>query len=233
MQNRFYYSSFFILIVCTAFAQNDGSKNIYDGNDYYHSGKVMESTEYYRNALKENPHNAKAHFNLGNSLYKTAFEIRKSKEPFIQAGKKITPDTMATLVFEEAANSFAQVANSVSDKDTLHRAWHNIGNCYLQKKEYENAVNAYKKSLKFNSKDEETRYNLAYALKNVKKDKKGGGGQNQQQKQDQKKQEQKNEMNKDQADQLLKALMREEKKLQDKRKQKQEDAGNTTVEKDW
>src|ERR1043166_7508893 len=134
MQNRFYYISFFILVICTSFAQED-AKLIYNGNDYYNSGKVMESTEYYRNALKENPHNAKAHFNLGNSLYKTAFEIRKSKEPFIQAGKKITPDTMASLVFEEAANSFAQVANSVSDKDTLHRAWHNIGNCYLQKKE--------------------------------------------------------------------------------------------------
>lgn len=145
---------------------------------------------------------------------------------------------MASLVFEEAAQSFAQVANSVSDKDTLHRAWHNIGNCYLQKKEYKNAVDAYKKSLKFNPKDEETRYNLAYALKNLPKDKQGGGGQNQQeQKEDKndknKNAQPKNEMSKDQAEQLLKALMREEKKLQEKRKQKQEDAGNTTVEKDW
>ena len=231
MQNKIYYIIVLLIAVCSSFAQND-TKLIYDGNDYYNSGKIMESTEYYRNALKENPHNPKAHFNLGNSLYKGAFEIRKSKENFIQGGKKVTPDSLASLVFEEAAQSFAQTANSVSDKDTLHRAWHNIGNCYLQKKEYQNAVNAYKKSLKFNSKDEDTRYNLAYALKNLPKDKKNGGGQNQQ-KQDQKKQEQKNEMNKEQAEQLLKALMREEKKLQDKRKQKQEDAGNTTVEKDW
>jgi len=40
-------------------------------------------------------------------------------------------------------------------------------------------------------------------------------------------------MSKDQAEQLLKALMRDEKKLQDKRKQKQEDASHTTVDKDW
>jgi hypothetical protein len=36
-----------------------------------------------------------------------------------------------------------------------------------------------------------------------------------------------------QAEQLLKALMNQEKKLQDKRKQKQEDAGKTSVDKDW
>jgi hypothetical protein len=40
-------------------------------------------------------------------------------------------------------------------------------------------------------------------------------------------------MNKDQAEQLLKALMNSEKKLQDKRKQKQEDANKSSVEKDW
>ncbi|MGZ3900826.1 MAG: tetratricopeptide repeat protein, partial [Bacteroidia bacterium] len=126
--------------------------------------------------------------------------------------------------------------NSVSDKDTLHRAWHNIGNCYLQKKDFQQAIDAYKKSLKFNPKDEETRYNLAYALKHLPKDKKGGGGgqSNQPQNKDQKKeQSSKNEMTKDQADQLLKALMKDEKKLQDKRKQKQGDPANTSVDKDW
>lgn len=236
MQSKLF--NIFILVFGSmyVFAQKD-AQLIYEGNDHYITGKTFESTELYRNALKENPHNAKAHFNLGNSLYKNAFAIKGSKENFIQAGKKVTPDSMASLVFEEAAQSFAQVANSVSDKDTLHRAWHNIGNCYLQKKEYKNAVDAYKKSLKFNPKDEETRYNLAYALKNMPKDKQGGGGQNQQDqkenKNDQKNPQPKNEMSKDQAEQLLKALMREEKKLQDKRKQKQEDAGNTTVEKDW
>jgi Ca-activated chloride channel homolog len=217
-------------------SQND-AKNIYYGNDYYNSGKINESTDLYRQALKANPHNQKAHFNLGNSLYKNALEIKGSKENFIQGGKKVTPDSLAGLVFEEAAQSFAQVANSVSDKDTLHRSWHNIGNCYLQKKEYQQAVDAYKKSLKFNSKDEETRYNLAYALKNLPKDKKGGGGGSNQKEEDKKDKNKnaapKNEMSKEQAEQLLKALMQDEKKLQDKRKQKQEDNGKTTVDKDW
>jgi tetratricopeptide (TPR) repeat protein len=137
----------------------------------YYGGKTIQSTELYREALKINPNNQKAHFNLGNSLYKNALEIKASKQNLIQGGKKITTDSLANLVFDEAAGSFAQVANSISNKDTLHQAWHNIGNCYLQKKDYQQAFDAYKKSMKYDPKDEETRYNMAYALKNIPKDK--------------------------------------------------------------
>ncbi|MCE3228458.1 MAG: tetratricopeptide repeat protein [Bacteroidetes bacterium] len=234
--NKLYFFFAFFIAAFGLKAQED-AENIYDGNKYYHSGKVPQSAEYYRNALKKNPSNAKAHFNLGNSIYKSAFEVRNSKENFIQGGKKVTPDSLANLMFGEAAQSFAQVANSVSNKDTLHQAWHNIGNCYMQQKEWQNAVDAYKKSLKFNPKDEETRYNLAYALKHIPKDKKGGGGSSNPKEEDKKDKDKnsgkKSDMNKDQAEQMLKALMHDEKKLQERRKQKQDDPSNTTVEKDW
>lgn len=233
----------YFVVTCLFFAtglllgQKD-AMNIYDGNKLYYDGRTIDATDRYREALKVNPNNQKANFNLGNSLYKNALQIKASKQNFIQGGKKVTPDSLAGLVFDEAAQSFAQVANSISNKDTLHQAWHNIGNCYLQKKDFSQAVDAYKKSLKFNPKDEETRYNLAYALKNMPKDKKGGGGSGNPKEEDKKDQKknaapQQNQMNKDQAEQLLKALMNQEKKLQDKRKQKQEDAGKTSVDKDW
>jgi tetratricopeptide (TPR) repeat protein len=240
--NRICYIFTFTLILCALrFAAQKDAKNIYYGNQLYFSGKAVQSIDLYRQALKENPNNQKAHFNLGSSLYKSGMQIKTSKENFIQGNKKVTPDSLANLVFEEAAQNFAQVANTISDKDTLHRAWHNVGNCYLQKKEYQQAVDAYKKSLKYNPKDEETRYNLAYSLKHLPKDKKGGGGSKQQQNQKEEDKNDKNknsapqqaQMNKDQAEQLLKALMNSEKKLQDKRKQKQEEADRTSVEKDW
>jgi tetratricopeptide (TPR) repeat protein len=233
---------FFIALSLSYFAQDD-AKNIYYGNKLYKSGLAIEATQKYREALKINPNNQKAQFNLGNTLFKNAQQIKTSKENFIQGGKKVTPDSLANLVFDEAAQNFATVANTISNKDTLHLAWHNIGNCYLQKKDYQQAIDAYKKSLKFNPKDEETRYNLAYALKHLPPKKKdGGGGQNNQPQN--KKEEDKNDknknaqpkegqMNKEQAEQLLKALMNKEQKLQDKRKQKQEDASKTSVEKDW
>ncbi len=237
--NRIKYFVLGILFFVTGIsvAQKD-AMHVYDGNKLYYTGNTIGSTETYREALKINPNNQKAHFNLGNSLYKNALQIKASKENFIQGGKKVTPDSLAGLVFDEAAQSFAQVANSISNKDTLHQAWHNIGNCYLQKKDFGQAVDAYKKSLKYNPKDEETRYNLAYALKHMPKDKKGGGGGGSPKEEDKKDKNknaapQQNQMNKDQAEQLLKALMNQEKKLQDKRKQKQEDASKTSVEKDW
>lgn len=222
-------------------AQKD-AQNIYEGNNMYHSGKIPEANAKYVRSLELNPNNKKANFNLGDAIYRSAMEVKAGKVN-IPASAKMTPDSLSKMMFDQAAQNFAVVANSVSDKDTLHQAWHNIGNCYLQKKEFKEAVNAYKKSLKFNPKDEETRYNLAYALKNLpKEDKKGGGGQSpqpQNKKEEDKKDKQKNaqpqqtEMSKEQAEQLLKALMDSEKKLQERRKQKQLKPDNSDVEKDW
>src|SRR6185436_3040578 len=141
-------------------------------------------------------------------LYKNGMMI-KNREIDLPPNTKMTPDSLAKMVFDQAAQNFAVVANSVSDKDTLHKAWHNIGNCYLQKKEYQQAVDAYKKSMKYDPKDEETRYNMAYALKHLPKDRKGGGGSSQpQNKKEDKNDKNKNaapkqpEMNKEQAEQL-------------------------------
>jgi Ca-activated chloride channel family protein len=235
------YVAVTLLVSSVCMAQKDAAL-IYDGNNLYHGGKIPESSARYARALELNPNNRKANFNLGNALYKNALLI-KSGALTIPQSETINPDSLAGLVLDQAAQHFAVVANSISDKDTLHQAWHNIGNCYLQKKEYRQAVDAYKKAMRFDPKDEETRYNLAYALKHLPPEDKGGGGggasKPQPQKEDKKgdkkqqPQQQQNEMNKSQAEQLLKALMDSEKKLQDKRKQKPEDASGRQVEKDW
>ena len=244
-RNNVFYTSYLLLFLWAGnfFAQKD-AQALYDGNNAYNSGRVMESTTKYARALEINPNNRKANFNLGDAIYKNA-QMIKSGKMSIPPGNNITPDSLSKLMFTKAADNFAVVANSVSNKDTLHRAWHNMGNCYLQQKNYEQAVTAYKKAPKFDPKDEETRYNLAYALKNMpkKKNNGGGGGQNKPQpkkeKQDKKDDDQKNgeqqqasKMSKEQAEQLLKTLTESEKKLQDKRKQKPENA-NRDDQKDW
>ena len=114
-------------------------------------GSYPESTKLYTKALEENPNNRKANYNLGTSLFKSAELLRLGKVA-MPPGSKITPDSMAKLIYDQAAQNFAVVANSVSNKDTLHNAWHNIGNCYLKKKDYQQAVTAYKKALKSKSK---------------------------------------------------------------------------------
>jgi len=229
----------FIFKSLNGFCQQD-AKMVYEGNKEYYSGKVSESSATYARALELNASNRKANFNLGNALYKNAMLI-KSGELSVPPNANMTPDSLSNLILDQAAQNFAVVANSISNQDTLHRAWHNIGNCYLQKKDYKQAVEAYKKALRFDSKDEESRYNLAYALKHLPKDKNGGGGSNQKQqpKQEEDKKDKnknsspkKDQMDKQQAEQILKALMQNEKKLQDKRKQKLQ-SENPENEKDW
>lgn len=161
-----------------AVAQND-KQLIYEGNSNYHSARNIQAINNYREALKAKPDNRKANFNLGDAIYKEAMGVKNSKNQNPIMGMK--PDSLANIMFDEAAGQFDLISQTVSDKDTLHRALHNLGNCRLQQKNYQAAVDAYKKSLKLNSKDEETRYNLAYALKKLKEQQKNQNKDNQQQ----------------------------------------------------
>lgn len=238
-------SSVLVLIATHLFSQvPQDPKFVYSGNEKFKTGNHAASVSDYQEAIKINPNNYKARFNLGNALYQNGMDVKTGKVN-VPMALKMTPDSLSKKIFEEAAQNYALVANTVSNKDTLQHVWHNIGNSYLQMKEYQQAVDAYKKALKLNPKDEDTRYNLAYALKHLPPKKNGGGGsknQNQNQKEEDKENKDpkkndaapnKSEMSKEQAEQILKALMNKEQKLQDKRKQKPEDASNNSVEKDW
>jgi len=219
-----------------------------DGNDSYHGGKPMEAANYYKKSLKEKQDYYKANFNLGDAYYKTADLIKtgKLKTP----NPRMTPDSAANLVYDQAAEQFEVVAKSVSNADTIQKAWHNYGNAKLMQKSYEDAILGYKKSLKLNPKDEDTRYNLAYAQKKLaeqqknqkkddkkdqdKKDKKD----DQKDKKEQKKEQQKEEapqpqMSKEQAEKMLNALKNDEKKMQALRKKKGDPGQKVKVEKDW
>ena len=66
---------------------------------------------------------------------------------------------------EEAFGHLKEAANRSSQPDLSHKAFHNIGNVYMQKEEYDNAIEAYKQALRNDPTDEETRYNLALAKK--------------------------------------------------------------------
>ena len=257
MHNKHIYLFILTLLSICGFSQKE-KMVLRNGNDSYNGGKPVEASNYYKKSLKEKQDYYKANFNLGDAYYKTADLIKtgKMKSP----NKRMTPDSAANLVYDQAAEQFEVVAKSVLNNDTAQKAWHNYGNAKLMQKSYEDAILGYKKALKLNPKDEDTRYNLAYAQKQLQKQK-----QNQKNKDDKKDQEKKDgqkpedkkdkgqedkekinnqndkekqeasqpQMSKEQAEQMLNALKNSEKKMQSLRKKKGDPGQKVKVEKDW
>lgn len=141
------------------------------GNEHYQEKKFDEAEADYRKAIEKAPENPKTqhlegNFNLGDALYKQ---------------KK----------FADASEQFNKIAETASkNKAVAAGAYHNLGNSYLQNKKLEESIEAYKKSLLNNPKDDETRYNLAYAQEKLK--------QQQKQNKDNKNQDKNNQNNKNQ-----------------------------------
>ena len=141
----------------------------------------------------------------------------------------------------EAINEYKQSILKSRNKQDLHKSYHNLGDVYMQNKDYQNAVNSFKKALLNNPSDDETRYNYALAkelLKNdknkkdkdKKEDKKKDDKKDDKKKDDKKKDDKKkdgkknkkenkpkpNQISPEQLKNLLKAMNNEEKKVQDK-----------------
>ena len=130
---------------------------------------------------------------------------------------------------QEAMEQFVAATKMEKDKGNLAQIYHNMGVIFHSGKDYAKAVEAYKESLRNNPKDNETRYNLALAQKRLKDQEQNQQNQDQQQ---QPPQQQENQMSKENAEQLLKSVMQDEKDVQDKVKKQQVIQGGR-LEKDW
>ena len=202
------------------------------GNRAYKDSTYVNAEVNYRKAIDVNPKSAISMYNLGNTL--------------MQQNK-----------LQEAMEQFVAATKMEKDKGNLAQIYHNMGVIFHSGKDYAKAVEAYKESLRNNPKDNETRYNLALAQKMLKDQEQNQ--QNQDQNQDKKEQEkeqdkdkqdqnqqdqqnqdqqqqppqpQENQMSKENAEQLLKSVMQDEKDVQDKVKKQQVIQGGR-LEKDW
>jgi Ca-activated chloride channel homolog len=214
------YILFMSLVVVPVAAQKE-SDDVRAGNKLYKSSKFTDAEIAYRKGLLKNPRSFEANYNLGNALF------RQKK-------------------YSEALERYNNAISIKPDeKEKIAAAFHNTGNSLLLDNKIEESIKAYEMALKKNPKDNETRYNLAYAqalLKKQNKDK------NKDKKQDQQKQDpksqpqpqqpkpkpqpQQQQMSKDNAQQILDALQQDEKNAQDKAK-KQQPRTNKKAEKDW
>jgi Ca-activated chloride channel family protein len=110
--------------------------------------------------------------------------------------------------YEEAAKENTKVTENTDVSDKVKaKAYHNLGNSLMQQQKYSEAVDAYKRSLKANPSDMDTKYNLEYAKKKL-------IAQQQQQ------QQQQNGENKDQQDQNQDQQNKDQQQNQNQQQQK-------------
>ena len=234
MMKKCYILSFLLCVGAgQALAQEKTDRDyLRSGNKLYNDSLFIKAEVDYRKALELNPKSTDAMFNLANALLMQ----QKAKE---------------------AMEQYESVSKIEKDKEKLAQIYHNMGVILQSSKQLPQCIEAYKESLRNNPKDDETRYNLALAQKQLKDQQQDQQNQDQQQQQqeqkedkqdqnkdqqeqDQKDQQQnqqqqqqnKNEMSKENAQQLLNAVMQDEKNVQDKVK-KQIQIQGKKLEKDW
>lgn len=171
------------------------------GNQLYKDKKYKDAQQIYSEALQKNPASRTGMFNLGDALYKT--KDYENSRKVLEASLKIT-----------------------TDKKQLAKTYHNIGNTYLEEKKWEDAINAYKESLRRDPTDADTKYNLAYANAMLKKD--GGGKDNKNKKDNKDNKDNKDKQNQDKKDKDKKDQDKkdQDKKDQDKKDQDKKDGDN-------
>lgn len=159
-------------------------KLVREGNKKYIEKQFSDAETIYRKAMQTEHGSPTGTYNLGNALY------RQKK-------------------YDEAVQQYQSTINSKANNESKAKAYHNLGNTYLEQQKYQESVDAYKQALKLNSKDEQTRYNYAYAKSKLVQQQ-----QQQQQKKDDKQQQKKDDKQQEQK--------QDDKKEQDKNQQQQQ-----------
>ncbi|MEX0635451.1 MAG: tetratricopeptide repeat protein, partial [Ferruginibacter sp.] len=196
-------------------------------NDAYKKSNFSVAEQSYNNALKKNPVNPAAQFNLGNALYKS------NKN-------------------EEAIAAYEKSISQLKKPHQKSNAWYNKGVVQQNEKNLPECITSYKESLKLDPTNEDARVNLQKALQEQKKEeqkkeeqkkeeekkkdqeknKKENNDQKNQNKQQQQPKPQQSTITKKEAEEKLKALLQKEKKLQDNLRKVNMQTPNKP-EKDW
>ena len=208
-------------------------KLIKEGNKLYNDSSYNMAEMKYRKSLEKDQNYFNAAFNLADAVYKQER-------------------------YEEASTFFESLKDNARNDLDLAHINHNLGNSLLKEGKLNEAIDAYKNSLRLNSNDDDTRYNLAYAQKmkqqqeqqqNKNQDKEQDKEQDKDQDKDQDKEErqnqeeqkndndknpeQKDEMSKEDAEKMLEALLQKEKELQEKLQKKKVKGQKIKILKDW
>ncbi len=144
----------------------DISPLVNKANKLYKKEKYEEAYEIYKDASILYPDKEKIKFNLADCAYM----LKR---------------------YREAGDEFARLTTS-KNKDLRQKSFYNLGNVFMEAKQFDQAISAYKQALLLNPKDERAKRNLEIAKmmqQQQKKDKDKEDKQQEQQKQQQQKQQ--------------------------------------------
>jgi Ca-activated chloride channel family protein len=172
----------------------EADPDVEQGNRAYREGRFADALGHYRVA-EERGASPALHFDIGSALYKL--------------GEKATDPNEKTRLMQQAEDELRRAADT-DDAGLKSSAYFNLGNTLYRREQWEDAIAAYKRALRADSKNDAARNNLEMALRQRQKGdpksppRKGQDGQKGQQGQNQKKDkddEQKDKGQGDQADQ--------------------------------
>lgn len=200
------------------------------GNRLMRDSVYDKAQVQYQKAIEKDNTNPISHFNLGNAL------LYQNKA-------------------EDAMKEYETAARLEKDKGRLAQIYHNMGVVLQAAKQFDKAVACYRNSLRNDPTNDETRYNYALSLFQLKKNQGGQDNQDQQkddkgqdekqekqqeqQKQQDKKDEQQqpqpqqDQMSRENAEQMLNAAMQDEKATQEKIQQAQQKRQQKKLQKQW
>lgn len=200
------------------------------GNRLMRDSVYDKAQVQYQKAIEKDNTNPISHFNLGNAL------LYQNKA-------------------EDAMKEYETAARLEKDKGRLAQIYHNMGVVLQAAKQFDKAVACYRNSLRNDPTNDETRYNYALSLFQLKKNQGGQDNQDQQkddkgqdekqekqqeqQKQQDKKDEQQqpqpqqDQMSRENAEQMLNAAMQDEKATQEKIQQAQQKRQQKQLQKQW
>ncbi len=205
--------TFYAFFICGSVLAQSGKQLIKQGNKAYAEKDFEKASSSYNEALKTTKENLTSYSNLGNSLFKE---------------KK----------FDEAIGAYDQALALEKDNLKLSNLHYNKGVAYQTNNKLEECIEAYKKALRISPDDEDARLNLQKALKKQQQDKQEDKKDNKDKKEDKKDknkpepEQSKSNLSQKEAEDKLKALMQQEKNLQNKL-HKSNNQSSSSPEKDW
>jgi tetratricopeptide (TPR) repeat protein len=176
------------------------------GNALLKSGNAEEALKHYDKAIAALPAEAGVHFDRGAALY-------------------------SLQRFDEAGQEFLR-ATEAKDGALKAQAFYNLGNAFFKKEKFKEAVEAYKRTLALDPRDEHAKWNLELALRKQEEQKKKDDQKKDQDNKDKKDDQKKDQDNKDKKDDQKKDQDDKDKKDDQKNKDKQDQKSQDEQKKD-